>query len=168
MDNNEKIKKILGRYSYDYDGWNVLSTDAFGDVAKAICQLFPKSADNPDGFKPKPDEGKLLTPKEIGISIANRARLVEPLELSLMSMFEAVAKAQDAKTAPLAFSDGYTMGSKDSEMESKEEERATLRRIKRELEEYKQSDNDTYTPFIFSKDEWQEFWKKEGVKDERP
>ena len=33
-------------------------------LAKEICQLFPKTEDNPNGYEPEPDK-KLLTPEEI-------------------------------------------------------------------------------------------------------
>lgn len=45
-------------------------------------------------------------------------------------------KAQDAKTAPIAFSDGYMMGSKDSERESKLEEQARVERIAKWLDDW--------------------------------
>ena len=54
MDKIEKVKKILEAYSWNEHGYNVMPTSSFGRVAEKICQLFPKTADNPDGYKPKP------------------------------------------------------------------------------------------------------------------
>jgi len=35
------------------------------ELAHSICQLFPCSSDNPDGYEPEPDESKLLEAEHI-------------------------------------------------------------------------------------------------------
>ena len=52
-----------------------------------ICQLFPKSADAPDEYKPKPDKSRLLTPKQI-IALVDSPPSESELALALIARAE--------------------------------------------------------------------------------
>mgnify|MGYP001590099249 CR=1 FL=1 len=67
MPDIEEVKKILEKPLYvwgDREQYlaRLLHPEA---LAQQICQLFPKTEDNPDGYEPKPDESKLPTPSEL-------------------------------------------------------------------------------------------------------
>jgi len=70
---NEEVKKILNDYEYDNrrvkKHYKLEKTPDWleGVYAQQICRLFPKSPDNPDGYEPKPDEGRLLTDEECSL-----------------------------------------------------------------------------------------------------
>jgi len=53
MPNNKigEIKKILEQHSFNQNGWNVLPTGNFPEVAQKICQLFPETKENPNELK---------------------------------------------------------------------------------------------------------------------
>ncbi len=72
----ETVKKILdkGREGVKITSNGVanfinysISTD---ELTLQVCQLFPKTPDNPDGYEPKPDESRLLTDEELRGGIA--------------------------------------------------------------------------------------------------
>ena len=74
----EKVKEILN--SLDPN-----SPISFGRVTREICQLFPKSIDNPNGFEPKADESRLphtvtdqvFTQKDVDELVAKTASIKE-------------------------------------------------------------------------------------------
>lgn len=126
---NEKVKKILEAYRQATVHITMAQgTDADVQIAKnavrLICQLFPKSPDNPDGYEPKkydprwnkskarmdmieptlkgtepkPDEGRLLTPKILS-KIVRQYNI--NAEFDVVKLVLQVRREQDAKTASI-------------------------------------------------------------------
>ncbi len=68
MDNKiEEIVKVLEKYSSINYGYNTISTYHFPTIARGICQQFPKSADNPDGYEPRSIPPDSTTDVALGI-----------------------------------------------------------------------------------------------------
>ena len=68
MDIEAEVRKITHKNCYWRDkNCPLRDNPACADCrkgAKELCQLFPKTADNPDGYEPKPTEDGLLTDDE--------------------------------------------------------------------------------------------------------
>jgi len=112
MNQIEKIKKILGRYYIEKTQGAPVEI-----VAEEICQQFPKSPDNPDGYEPKPDisgwkddgvtltydepkpDEKLLTDEQIYEILGANKNCNLPYVYS--KWLGLLLKAQNAKTASI-------------------------------------------------------------------
>ncbi len=117
----ERIKKVLENKARGNGFTNLIYAHQFPDIAREVCQLFPKSADNPDGhevespfslntkgqweLKSKLGESGLLTKEEIFAVTYGYEPTVEQIEGGLSSYFspvsEKIAKEQDVKTAAI-------------------------------------------------------------------
>ncbi len=152
MEKTEEVKKILKTY-------DVLRLTGDG-MAKEICQLFPKSVDNLDGYEPNITDGsyrdwtRLLTMVERSTAITERRRILELNGHKPTTQDDryAVALAQLAKDIQW---EAEFLPIKDAECQ------ARVEKIKKWVE-------DNLLPYAYdgSPDRlrWQEFWKQEGIK----
>ncbi len=96
--------------------------DKLKDVALRICQLFPKSVDNPEGYEPKPDEGRLLTDEEFknacghlsnpqssnrAVARAQLAKDMEHEQAAIRQIFREIEGIQDYRVAWLLKQENY-------------------------------------------------------------
>ncbi len=81
----EAVKKIIEHYFSEE-----LGKGASQDIAEEICQLFPKTPDNPDGYEAKASESRLLTPFAVGYD-------AKKLTKSERHIFDTATKAQQDK-----------------------------------------------------------------------
>ena len=113
MDKTEEVKRILAPIIrkkvladiHNLNDFNPRFEKKCAELALQICQLFPKSLDNPGGYEPKPDSSRLLTDEEIyrevtygfaqDVEVDN---LTDEIELRRHNSVKQAAKAQDAKT----------------------------------------------------------------------
>ncbi len=63
------------------------------EVSKAICQLFPKSTENPDGYEPKPDNRRLVDEYMMLLPSQNGSKAIVDTRRALI--------LQDAKNASI-------------------------------------------------------------------
>lgn len=169
----EEVKKILEKH----DGVVVIETDvgnirgvvedAYEEVAQQVCQLFPRSPDNPDGYELKPElvpEGAMPIMQRdkdgnewlVGYWASepkpDEGRFITEDDLPWLYGFTvtegniySILEAQDAKTASI----------KDAECQER------VGGIFKWVEDH--SHVNDYGDWLFSIDkEWQEFKEKEG------
>lgn len=104
----ERVKKILEEpevSGYDWEIGKTILASWKASLPERICQQFPKSADNPDGYEPKSDD-RLLLPVEIGnlplgVQTEHRKPVLKEGFDPASEIFTVVAKVQLAKIACL-------------------------------------------------------------------
>lgn len=144
MSKLEEIKKILEKHRTTYQGVDYVhaSPAAIEALCLLICSLEPQPEPKQDEldimFKVKPDAGRLLS-QDVRCDIADGVnKLIPTLSIkqqnAILNLISETAKAQLAL--------------------DQEHERATLLRIKREIETHT-VDSNCHGGW------WQEFWKKE-------
>jgi len=152
----------LKDYAVDHDFYARMLRDLEKDT-NAICALFPKTPDNPDGYEPQPDEGRLLTDEEIVNKIyKGLGDTCDAETLSIISeKIDETAKAQDTKTAPIAFE----MGKEEAQIECHARVEGIFKEIKKRLNLMRSmTDDDALMAAISSIEaEIEALKKKEGV-----
>ncbi len=182
MSQIEEVKKILDKdrdnTRVNYNGvcyFKIFPTsiDAF---AQQICQLSPKSPDNPDGYKPKPDESRLI---EVSLEEAEKCRgwasqRKKFIEAKVKAQRDLTASIKEAEIAEIGkrIMEGIdtAIGAYESTCEAllKQKEAECQARVERILEKVERSSHPMNTNMYgisLSKQEWQTLKEQEGIKD---